>query len=113
MTARNPGRRWFTARAGAAWGVTLVAMTVGGAVAWIALGTGLCEDDGSPGSDAYCNRGGWEASGLALAALVVLAVLIPAVGLAAGKRRLFWIGLLSPVALGVLVVVLSAALGTD
>jgi hypothetical protein len=113
MIPTKSNRRWITARAGAAWGVTLAAMTVGGAVAWIALGTGLCEDDGSAGSDAFCNRGGWEASGLALGALVVLAVLIPAVGLAAGKRRLFWIGLLSPVALGVLVVVLAAVLGTD
>ena len=87
-------------------------MTVGGFFAWIGLGVGLCEDVGSSGSDTYCNRGGWEASGLAIAALTVLAVLIPTVGVVAGKRRTFWIGLLSPLALGVLVVVLSMTLGT-
>lgn len=88
-------------------------MTVGGLVAWVGLGIGLCEDDGSPGSDTYCNHGGWEASGLAIAALVVLALLVPAVGVVAGKRRLFWIGLLAPLALGLLVVALSATLGTE
>jgi hypothetical protein len=88
-------------------------MTVGGFVVWAALGLGLCEDDGSPGSDAYCNHGGWEASGLALAALAVVALMVPAAGVVIGKRRLFWIGLLSPLPLGVLVVLLSATLGAD
>lgn len=74
---------------------------------------GVRDDDGSPGSDTYCNHGGWEASGLAIAALAVLALLIPAPGVATGNRRTFWIGLVSPLALGVLVVVLSAILGTD
>jgi hypothetical protein len=88
-------------------------MTVGGFMAWAGLGLGLCEDEGSPGSDTYCNHGGWEASGLAIAALVVLALIVPAAGVVVEKRRLFWIGLLSPLALGVLVVALSATLGTD
>jgi hypothetical protein len=88
-------------------------MTVGGFVAWVGLGVGLCEDDGSPGSDTYCNHGGWEASGLAIAALAVLALLIPAAGVATSNRRTFWIGLLSPLALGLLVVAVSATLGTD
>jgi hypothetical protein len=106
-------RRWFGAAATAGWLLALGVMTVGGFVVWVLLGTGLCEDDGSPGSDTYCNHGGWEASGLAIAAIAGLALVVPAVGVVAGKRRLFWIGLLSPLALGLLVVALSATLGTD
>jgi hypothetical protein len=88
-------------------------MTIGGWVALGVLGSGLCEDDDSPGSDTYCNQGGFEASGLAFASLAVLALLIPAAGVAAGNRRLFWIGVLAPMALGVLVFVLSTILGQD
>jgi hypothetical protein len=95
------------------WLLTFAVMTIGGWFAWAVLGSGLCEDDDSPGSDTYCNRGGWEASGLAIAALAVLALLLPAAGVVAGNRRLFWIGLLAPLALGVFVVVLSARLGQD
>jgi hypothetical protein len=113
MTFAKRDRHWFGAAAIAAWLLAFGVMTVGGFVAWAGLGAGLCEDDGSSGSDTYCNHGGWEASGLAIAALAVLAVLIPTVGVAAGKRRTFWIGLLSPLALGVLVVVLSGTLGAD
>jgi uncharacterized membrane protein YhaH (DUF805 family) len=97
----------------AGWLLTFAVMTIGGFVALSALGSGLCEDDDSPGSDTYCNRGGWEATGLAMAALAVLALLLPAAAVAAGKRRLFWMGLLAPLALGVFVVVLSARLGQD
>jgi hypothetical protein len=88
-------------------------MAVGGFFAAYALGAGLCEDDGSPGSDSYCNRGGLEASALAIATLVVVALIVPAAGVVVGKRRLFWIGLLSPLPLGVLVVLLSVSLGTN
>jgi hypothetical protein len=86
-------------------------MIAGGALAWIGLGTGLCEDSGSPGSDAYCNHGGWEASGLAIAGLAMSALLVPAAAVVAGSRRLFWIGLLSPPILAVFAVLLSATLG--
>jgi hypothetical protein len=106
-------RRWFGATAAAGWLLTFAVMTVGGFVAWVVLGAGLCEDDDSPGSDAYCNEGGWEASGLALAALAVFALVVPAAGVVAGNRRLFWIGLLSSLALGVFVFVLSAIVGQD
>jgi hypothetical protein len=95
------------------WLLAVAVTTAGGFLAWAALGLGLCEDDGSPGSETYCNRGGWEASGLAIAALVVVALIVPAAGLVVGRRRLFWIGLLSPLPLGVLVVLLSATLGAD
>jgi len=88
-------------------------MAVGGFFALYALGAGLCEDDGSPGSDSYCNRGGLEASGLAIAALVVWALVVPSAGVIAAKRRLFWMGVVLPLPLGVLVVALSATLGTD
>jgi hypothetical protein len=97
----------------AGWLLTFAVMTIGGWLAFGVLGSGLCEDDDSPGSDAFCNRGGWEASGLAFASLAVLALLIPAAGVAAGNRRLFWVGLLAPIALGVLVFVLSTILGQD
>jgi hypothetical protein len=50
---------------------------------------------------------------LAFASLAVLALLIPAAGVTAGNRRLFWIGLLAPLALGGLVFVLSTILGQD
>jgi hypothetical protein len=113
MTFGKRDRRWFGAAAFAAWLLAFGVMTVGGFVAWFGLGVGLCEDDGSPGSDSYCNHGGWEASGLAIAALAVLALLIPAAGVVAGNRHTFWIGLLSPLAFGVLVVVLSGIIGTD
>ena len=86
-------------------------MAIGAFVAWASLGAGLCEDDGSPGTDAYCNHGGWQASGLALAVLVAFAVIVPTAGVVVGKRRLFWFGLLAPPALAVLVVLLSAKLG--
>lgn len=57
----------------AGWLLTFAVMTIGGWFAWLVLGAGLCEDDDSPGSDTYCNQGGWEASGLAFASLAVLA----------------------------------------
>jgi hypothetical protein len=113
MTVARRDRGWFGPSAAVGWLLAVGVMTVGGFVAWAGLGLGLCEDDGSPGSDAYCNHGGWEASGLAIAALVVLAVIVPAAGVVVGKRRLFLIGVVSPVALGALVVALSATLGAD
>jgi hypothetical protein len=82
-----------------------------GLFAWIGLGIGLCEDTGSPGSNAYCNHGGWEASGLAIAGLGVSAVIIPVAGVVTGSRRLFWIGLLSPLLLLMMDVFLSATIG--
>ena len=69
----------------AGWLLTFAVMTIGGWFAWFVLGAGLCEDDDSPGSDTYCNQGGWEASGLAFASLAVLALLLPAAGVAAGE----------------------------
>jgi hypothetical protein len=108
----KPDRRWFRAGATVGWVLAFAGMTVGGFIAWVVLGIGLCEDDASVGSDRYCNRGGWEASGLAIAILAAVALVIPAAAVVAGQQRLFWIGVLSPVALCVLVVVLSATLGT-
>jgi hypothetical protein len=113
VIVRKRDRRWFGAATAAGWLTGFGVITVGGFVAWAGLGIGLCEDEGSSGSERYCNHGGWEATGLAIAVLAVVAVLVPALGLVAGKRRLFWIGLLSPLALGFLVVAMSATLGTD
>ena len=95
------------------WLLAFALMTIGGFIAWAGLGVGLCEDDGSPGTDAYCNHGGWEASGLALAGLLAFAVIVPTAGVVAGKRLLFWLGLLAPPALAVFVVMVSAKLGAD
>jgi hypothetical protein len=111
VAREKPDRRWFGGAQGATWGLTLVVMLVGGLIAWVGLGTRLCEDFGSPGSDAFCNGGGWEASGLAIACLTVVAVLIPAAGVVSGSRRLFWTGLLLPLGLAVADVGLAAMLG--
>ena len=112
MTGKRD-RGWFGAAAIVGWLFAVGLMTVGGFVAWAVLGVGLCEDDGSPGSDTYCNQGGWEASGLAIAALAVAALVVPAAAIVTGKRRLFWTGLVSPPALAVLAVVVSATVGTQ
>jgi hypothetical protein len=106
-------RRWFGAATAAGWLLGFGVMTVGGFVAWVGLGTGLCEDDGSSGSDTYCSHGGWEATGLAIAALAVLAVLVPAGRSCCGEATVVLDRLLSPLALGLLVVAVSASLGTD
>jgi hypothetical protein len=94
------------------WALVLTLTLVGGIAAWVSLGTGLCEGSGSSGSDLYCNRGGWEASGFGLGAAFFLAGAIPAAAVAVGSRRWFWIGLIAPAALSVIDVVLSATLGT-
>src|SRR5919109_5212972 len=107
----TPDRVWFSGAAKAAWALILALMLVGGLVAWILLGVGLCEDSGSPGSDAYCNGGGWEASGLAIAGLALSAVIIPIVGVVTSSRRLFWTGVVSPPVLAAMVVLLAATLG--
>ena len=104
-------RQWFSAAPKAAWALILLLMVIGGVVAWIGLGAGLCEDSGSSGSDAYCNGGGWEASGLAIVGLAAAALILPATGWATGNRGLFWIGLVTPPALVVAVVAVSAMLG--
>jgi hypothetical protein len=113
VTLGKRDRGWFGVAALAAWLLAFGVTAVGALIAWALLGAGLCEDDDSPGSDTYCNAGGMEASALAIAALVVLALLVPVTALVAGKRRLFWIGLISPLPLGVVVVVLATILGTD
>ena len=113
MTGGKRDRGWFGPLAAGGWLLAFLVMAVGGFFALYALGAGLCEDDGSSGSDSYCNRGGFEASGLALAALVVWALVVPVAGVIAAKRRLFWLGVVLPLPLGVLVFLLSSTLGTD
>jgi hypothetical protein len=105
------GRSWFSVRAKIVWFLIVVLLLGGSAIAWLAVGIGLCEESYSPGSDRYCNRGGWEASGGAYVAIVVSAVVVPALGARAGSRRVFWVGLSLPVLLAVADVVLSATLG--
>jgi hypothetical protein len=104
-------RTWLTTKAGAAWTVAVFVMIVGGIVGALFLGIGLCEDVGSPGSDAYCNGGGMEASVFTLFGIAASTLVVPAVALALGRRRVFWIGVFAPPVLAVLEFVVATKLG--
>jgi hypothetical protein len=113
MPSRAHDRDWFSTTAATAWALAFLLMLFGSGIAWIALGVGLCEDDGFPGSDGYCNDGGWEATGLAFIALVAAALVVPAIGRAAGRKRLFWTGIAGPPLVATLVTLLVLKLGTQ
>jgi hypothetical protein len=104
-------RSWFSRTAKIAWAGILVLLLAGSAIAWVAVGIGLCEESYSPGSARYCNKGGWEASGAAFVGIVVVAVTVPALGAVVGSRRFFRVGLALPVLLAVADVVMSATFG--
>jgi hypothetical protein len=97
-----PPRAWVTPAAVVTWVLAVTVLFAGGALAWVMLGAGLCEDVGSPGSDAFCNHGGLEASGVGFVALFAAGLVVPVVGLAANRKGLFWSGVLGPVALAAL-----------
>jgi hypothetical protein len=103
-------RSWFSAGAATAWFLAVLALVFGGLVGWAALG-GMCEDVGGAGSERFCNHGGWEAAGLVFASMLVLGLVVPAVGLALRRKRLFWSGVVGPVALGALNFGLAAIYG--
>jgi hypothetical protein len=106
-------RSWFSRRAKTAWAGILALLLVGSAVAWITVGVSLCEESYSPGSSRFCNKGGWEASGAAFIAIVIAALVVPALGAVVGSRRLFRVGLALPVLLAVADVLLSATFGAQ
>ena len=83
-----------------------------GGFAWLALAIGLCEDDGFPGTDAYCNGGGVEVTCMAFVALAGAVRVVPAVGWAARSHRVFWFGVLAPPVLAGVVVLTVLAIGT-
>jgi hypothetical protein len=103
-------RSWFSAGAATAWFLAVLALCFGGLVGWAALG-GMCEDVGSSGSEGFCNHGGWEAAGLVFACTLVLGIVTPAAALALRWKRLFWSGVVGPVALGALNFVLAFSYG--
>jgi hypothetical protein len=104
-------RSWFSRRAKIAWAGIVALLLVGSAVAWIAVGVGLCEESYSRGSSRFCNHGGWEASGAAFIGIAIAAMAIPVLGAIVGSRRIFRVGLVLPVLLAVADAVMSATLG--
>ena len=94
-------RAWFSAAALVSWVLVAVTLFFGGALGWFALAA-YCEDYDGVGSDRFCRRGGWETSGLLFAALFVAALVVPAVGLVAKRKRVYWAGLAGPLALALL-----------
>jgi hypothetical protein len=104
-------RAWFSPGAAAAWFLAVVALLLGGLIGSLALADGLCEDVGSPGSDAFCNHGGLEAAGLVFGTSLVLGIVAPAVGLALRRKRLFWTGVGGPVLLAAVNFVLAWTYG--
>lgn len=86
---------------------------MGGFIAAVLVSAGLCEDDGSFGSDGYCNGGGMEAALLAILIDVTAVFALPAVALLSGRHRAFKVALLAPL-LGLPLIVLTTQIfGTD
>jgi hypothetical protein len=74
---------------------------------------GLCEDDGSFGSDGYCNGGGMEAALIAILIDVVAVVAAPALARFWGRERAFKAALLVPLLGLPLIVLATQVFGTD
>jgi hypothetical protein len=102
--------RWFSAVAATTWFLAVLALFFGGLVGAAALG-GMCEDVGSSGSDRFCKQGGLEDSALVFACMLVLGIVVPILGLAFRRKRLFWSGVVGPVVLGALNFGLAAIYG--
>jgi hypothetical protein len=97
----------------ALWVVSAAFTLVGGFIAALLVSAGLCEDDGSFGSDGYCNGGGMEAALIAILIDVAAAIVAPALALLSGRHRAFKIALLAPL-LGLPLIVLATQIfGTD
>jgi len=95
----------------AAWFLAVVALLVGGFIGTVFLAGTLCEDDGSPGTDRFCNHGGLETAGLVFVCLLALGAVTPAIGLALRRKALFWTGVGGPVLLAALNFVLASIYG--
>ena len=103
-------RSWFSAVAATVWFAAVLALFFGGFIGWAALG-GMCEDVGGAGSVEFCNHGGLASAVLVFACMLLLGIVVPATALALRRKRLFWSGVVGPVALGALNFVLAAIYG--
>jgi len=104
-------RAWFSPGAATAWFLAVVALLLGGLIGWLARAGMLCEDVGSPGSEAFGNHGGLKAASLVFVCLLVFGIVTPAVGLGLRRKRLFWTGVCGPVLLAVLNFALASTYG--
>jgi hypothetical protein len=86
---------------------------VGGFIAALLVSAGLCEDDGSSGSDGYCNGGGMEATLIAILICVAAAIAAPALALLSGRHRAFKVALLAPLVGLPLIVLTTQIFGTE
>jgi hypothetical protein len=104
-------REETSARAIVVWVVAVVALTAGGAVAWLSVDLWLCEDVQSPGADWFCNRGGSERTLAILGACLVAAIVVPALGALWRRRYLFWAGIIVPTVVAVIDLLLVVVFG--
>jgi hypothetical protein len=95
------------------WIASAAVTLVGGFIAALLVSAGLCEDDGSMGSDGYCNGGGMEVALIAIVVDVAAAIAAPGLALLSRRHRAFKFALLAPL-LGLPLIVLTTQLfGTD
>jgi hypothetical protein len=93
--------------------VAAAALTLaGGFIAAILVSAGLCEDDGSFGSDGYCDGGGMEAALVAILIDVAAVIALPALALFAGRERAFKAALVVPLVGLPLILLATHAFGT-
>jgi hypothetical protein len=86
---------------------------VGGFIAALLVSAGLCEDDGSFGSDGYCNGGGMEAALIAILIDVAAVVALPGLALLSGRDRAFKVALGAPLLGLPLILLATHVFGTD
>jgi hypothetical protein len=97
----------------ALWIVSAAITFVGGFISALLVSAGLCEDDGSFGSDGYCNGGGMEAALIAILIDVAAVIALPAAALLSGRHRAFKVALVAPL-LGLPLILLATQIfGTD
>jgi hypothetical protein len=101
MDAHRPPRDagWLSNGLLGIWALSVCGVIAGGVGAWVGLRIGLCQGADSPDTSMYCSDGGWEASGVGVAAAIGLAVILPVLALSLGRKGLFRLGLVLPVAL--------------
>ena len=87
---------WFSSELLGVWALSLCGVIIGGAVSWVGLGMGLCENSANPDSASYCHDGGWQAAGIGVLGSIGLALILPVLALATDRRMLFRLGLVFP-----------------
>lgn len=95
------------------WVASAALTLVGGFIAAALVSAGLCEDDGSFGSDGYCNGGGMEAALLAILIDVAAVFALPTLALLSGRHRAFKVALLAPLVGLPLILLATHVFGTD